>query len=366
MEALRSGAAAPSREQLGRRVDLPEAMRSKMESAFGADLGAVKLYESEAVAEAGANAVTQGSNIAFAPGMLDFTSFGGQSLLGHEISHVVSQARGEVTGGGFLNDRALEARADREGTLAASGETVNIPTAPLSGVSADAAAGPMQADKAENKAKKHQDEQVKQYLTMLDLGRQSSAHNREMEKAGVDIRARDPVAEKLAKQKNKAAKKARKALKWENYWNSKLDARAEKTGEDSAADRGAVARKLMDALQRKYTDDSGLLDYESYRDDAKKGEVYMHDSDSSLMEWLDSDSLEETYRDAGLGDFLSSAVAISNMNERLDNLSPQQQAELDRLNRTPGAMDEAEAKHKARYAPIKTRLRRDNPWLSYD
>ena len=42
-----------------------------------------------------AEAVAQGSNIAFAPGKLDFTSAHGQALLGHEISHVASQVRGE-------------------------------------------------------------------------------------------------------------------------------------------------------------------------------------------------------------------------------------------------------------------------------
>ena len=147
MDALRSGASLPTQEQMGHRVDLPDAMRAKMENAFGADLGAVKLYESQAVADAGAKAVTRGSDIAFAPGMLDFSSYGGQALLGHELSHVVSQARGEVTGGGFLNDQALEARADREGAMAASGQTVAMPTAAMSGVTAAAAAGPMQAKK---------------------------------------------------------------------------------------------------------------------------------------------------------------------------------------------------------------------------
>ncbi len=145
LEDLRSGAAKPTAEQMGHRVDLPEAMREKMETAFGADLSAVKLYESEAVAEAGAGAMTQGSDIAFAPGMLDFSSFGGQSLLGHEISHVVSQARGEVSGGGFLNDAALEARADREGAMAAAGQSVALPASSLSPVSAAGASGPMQA-----------------------------------------------------------------------------------------------------------------------------------------------------------------------------------------------------------------------------
>ena len=42
-----------------------------------------------------AEAVAQGSNIAFAPGKLDFSSTHGQALLGHEISHAASQARGE-------------------------------------------------------------------------------------------------------------------------------------------------------------------------------------------------------------------------------------------------------------------------------
>ena len=148
LDALRSGAALPTQEQMGHRVDLPDAMRAKMESSFGADLSAVKLYESQAVADAGAEAVTQGANIAFAPGMLDFSSFGGQALLGHELSHVVSQARGEVTGGGFLNDHALEARADREGAMAAAGQQIAMPTAAMSSVSAAPASGPMQAKKS--------------------------------------------------------------------------------------------------------------------------------------------------------------------------------------------------------------------------
>ena len=161
MDALRSGAASPTQEQMGSRVDLPDAIREKMEASFGADLSAVRLYESQAVADAGANAVAQGANIAFAPGMLDFTSFGGQALLGHEISHVVSQARGEVTGGGFLNDHALEARADQEGAMAAAGQTVAMPTAAMSTVSAANAAGPMQADKKARKAAKEKAARMK-------------------------------------------------------------------------------------------------------------------------------------------------------------------------------------------------------------
>ena len=85
-----------------RPVDLPGAIKAKMEASSGAELTAVKLYESEAVAEGGAQAVARGNRIAFAPGALDFASAKGQALLGHEISHVVSQARGEARGGGHV------------------------------------------------------------------------------------------------------------------------------------------------------------------------------------------------------------------------------------------------------------------------
>lgn len=135
--------------ELGHQVDMPMVMREKMEGAFGMDFSAVKLYENRAVGDAGAEAVTQGSRIAFAPGKLDFSSSRGQALLGHEMSHVASQARGEVRGSGFLNDSALEARADKEGLRAARGERIaegyGGAVMPLSNASAASAAGPMQA-----------------------------------------------------------------------------------------------------------------------------------------------------------------------------------------------------------------------------
>jgi len=154
LAALQAGA-VPTTEQLGHPVDLPGAIQSKMEASFGADLSQVRLYESQTVADAGAEAVTMGNRISFAPGKLDFSSSGGQALLGHELSHVVSQARGEVSGSGFLNDHALEARADQEGAMAAAGESVySGPMTPISASSTAQAAGPMQAKKSEKKAEK--------------------------------------------------------------------------------------------------------------------------------------------------------------------------------------------------------------------
>ena len=147
LDHLRGGA-VPTSEQLGHKVDLPGAIRAKMEASFGADLSGVELYESQTVADAGAQAVTMGNKIGFAPGRLDFATSGGQALLGHELSHVVSQARGEVAGVGFLNDHALEARADREGAMAAAGQSVyGGPVTPLSASSASVAASPIQAKK---------------------------------------------------------------------------------------------------------------------------------------------------------------------------------------------------------------------------
>ena len=149
---LQSGQAAPTAADKGRRVDMPEAMRAKMESSFGMDFSGVKLYESETLGQVSdAEAMAQGNEIAFAPGKLDFASQEGQARLGHELSHIASQARGEVHGNGFLLDGGLEARADREGAMAARGESVfsSAPyggaVAPLSAASAAPMAGPMQA-----------------------------------------------------------------------------------------------------------------------------------------------------------------------------------------------------------------------------
>ncbi len=147
MDALRAGMALPATEQPGQRVDLPSQIQAKMENAFGMDFSGVRLYRSQAVADGGAQAVTQGSRIAFAPDRLDFFSREGQSLLGHELSHVASQARGEARGQGFLQDARLESQADREGAMAAQGESVGPATGTLSAASAVGAAGPMQAKK---------------------------------------------------------------------------------------------------------------------------------------------------------------------------------------------------------------------------
>ncbi len=188
LAALAAGA-APTPPQMGRQVDLPGGIREKMENSFGADFSKVKLYESDTVADAGAQAVTRGSDIAFAPGKLDLASTDGQALLGHELSHVVSQARGESTGQGFLNDSRLEAQADRQGMLAAQGQSVySGPVSPIGASTAVSATGPMQAKKPKKDAKpeaapeaapapQKRTDMTPQYVTrgLSDLGAQTLA-----------------------------------------------------------------------------------------------------------------------------------------------------------------------------------------------
>ena len=160
---LESGQITPTAADKGHRVDLPEAVRAKMESSYNMDFSGVRLYESQMVAESGAEAMAQGNEIAFAPGKLDLASESGQAKLGHEFSHIASQARGEVRGNGFLLDPGLEARADREGAMAARGETVyGGAAAPLSSASPAPMAGPMQAWKNNRSPQKNPNAQQNQ------------------------------------------------------------------------------------------------------------------------------------------------------------------------------------------------------------
>ena len=171
LDALRRGTESPTAADMGQRIDLSEAMRAKMENAFGTELSSVRLYRSQAVADAGAMAVARGSSIAFAPDKADFSTRRGQELLGHELSHVMGRARNEVSGSGYLYDAALEARADREGAMAANGEQVysGPVTAAMSGAAPSLSmAGPMQAGK-EDKARETAKSMVSAHQTRQEL-----------------------------------------------------------------------------------------------------------------------------------------------------------------------------------------------------
>ncbi|HET6978791.1 MAG TPA: DUF4157 domain-containing protein [Pyrinomonadaceae bacterium] len=113
----------PLRQKSGG-LPLPDDVRSKMETAFGADFSDVRVHIGREASSLGAIAYTWGSNIHFAPGQYNPHTLQGQKLLGHELWHVVQQKSGRVKnpfGGGVavVQDHALEAEADRMGIKAA-------------------------------------------------------------------------------------------------------------------------------------------------------------------------------------------------------------------------------------------------------
>lgn len=76
-------------------IALPQLLRRDFETAFGADLGAVRLHSDERSAAAAsvlaAEAFTSGTHIYFAAGELSPFSLAGRELLAHEVAHVLQQ-----------------------------------------------------------------------------------------------------------------------------------------------------------------------------------------------------------------------------------------------------------------------------------
>jgi len=79
---------------------MPDEARSKMEGAFGADFGGVRVHEGAKAAELNdriqAKAFTVGNDVYFRDGIPDTSSSSGQELLAHELTHVVQQDAGRV------------------------------------------------------------------------------------------------------------------------------------------------------------------------------------------------------------------------------------------------------------------------------
>ncbi len=80
---------------------LDSGTRSRMESAFGESFGDVRVHSDSAAAasakEVGAHAYTSGSDIVLGAG-LDLANANGQRTLAHELTHVVQQRQGPVSG----------------------------------------------------------------------------------------------------------------------------------------------------------------------------------------------------------------------------------------------------------------------------
>ena len=104
---------------------------NSMGDAFQSNFSDVNIHENSSQAEnLGAEAFTQGSDVHFAPGRFQPDTSEGKELLGHELTHVLQQKEGRVTGNkniqGFnVNDNAgLEKEADVMGARAARGQSI--------------------------------------------------------------------------------------------------------------------------------------------------------------------------------------------------------------------------------------------------
>lgn len=103
---------------------LPAPLLAKMEAAFSADFSKVRIHIGPQAQRIGALAFTTGNDLYFAPGQYQPDNIKGQQLIGHELAHVIQQrqgrVRGSATGITIVQDRALEAEADRLGMRAAA------------------------------------------------------------------------------------------------------------------------------------------------------------------------------------------------------------------------------------------------------
>lgn len=105
---------------------IPESIKGKMEASFGTDFSDVRIHESPNAQTMGARAMTRGNDVFFAPGQFTAATQEGQSLLGHELSHVVQQREGRVEAPQtrafpLVDSSSLEGEADREGERASRG-----------------------------------------------------------------------------------------------------------------------------------------------------------------------------------------------------------------------------------------------------
>lgn len=90
--------------------------RSLMEPRFGYDFSGVRVHSDGAAAESAravsANAYTAGNHVAFAPGRYAPESTSGRQLIAHELTHVVQQSSGEVSGTLVGNDLYVSSPSD--------------------------------------------------------------------------------------------------------------------------------------------------------------------------------------------------------------------------------------------------------------
>jgi hypothetical protein len=102
---------------------LDEGVQTRMGAGLGHDFSQVRVHtssEADALShQLGAKAFTTGQDIFFREGVYSPHSSGGQELIGHELTHVVQQGTGAVTGHGAMAVRAPGDAYERQADAAA-------------------------------------------------------------------------------------------------------------------------------------------------------------------------------------------------------------------------------------------------------
>ena len=121
----------------GRSVQMPDALRARLEQHFGYSVRSLKLRESSDVDSLGAKAYAKGDEIHFAPGEFRPNTRQGAKMIAHEVAHIKQQAEGGVGIGGVELDPTLEHSADLAGdavtsanSMADAGMTGGLPAMP--------------------------------------------------------------------------------------------------------------------------------------------------------------------------------------------------------------------------------------------
>ncbi len=122
---------------------LEEPVRADMEARLGQDFSDVRVHTGDAAHESArsvnAHAYTVGNNVVFQRGSYDPASSQGQTMLAHELTHVVQQRNGPVDGtptgdGVRVSDPSdgfeREAAATAERAMSEPPQHVHVPTAP--------------------------------------------------------------------------------------------------------------------------------------------------------------------------------------------------------------------------------------------
>ena len=129
---------APSVQDVvsGSGAALPDAVRTDMEARMGHDFGDVRVHTGDSAdasaRSVSAHAYTVGPNIVFQRGAYDPASTAGQTMLAHELTHVVQQRSGPVDGtpiGGGISVSDPSDRFEREAS--ANAEAVMSAPAPV-------------------------------------------------------------------------------------------------------------------------------------------------------------------------------------------------------------------------------------------